>query len=70
VQGGAIKVSVTQVAEKGKANRAILDVLARSLRLKKSQLQLLGGETSSSKKFLVREITLDEFQKRIRAILE
>jgi uncharacterized protein len=38
-QAGALKVSVTQAAEKGKANRAILDLLARhrELRLAKAR---------------------------------
>ncbi len=33
-QNGALKVAVTQVAEKGKANRAVIDVLCKSLRLR------------------------------------
>ncbi|MCA9199783.1 MAG: DUF167 domain-containing protein, partial [Planctomycetales bacterium] len=35
-QDGALKVAVTQVAEKGKANRAIMQVLAKQLKLRKS----------------------------------
>ena len=68
-QAGAIKVSVTQVAEKGKANRAILELLARSLKLKKSQLELVNGETSAQKRFLVRGIAAEEFHRRIGEIL-
>jgi len=34
---------VTQVAEKGKANDAIIEVLCRELSLRKSQIALLSG---------------------------
>ena len=53
-QDGALKVAVTQIAEKGKANKAIIDVLCKSLSLKRSQVSLIAGETSSQKRFLIR----------------
>ena len=55
-QDGALKVCVTQVPEKGKANKAIVDFLAKALKLRKSQLSLYSGELSSQKKFLATEI--------------
>ena len=64
-QDGALKVSVTQAPEKGKANKAILELLAKQLRLRKSQLELISGETSHQKRFLVRDIKADELQQRI-----
>lgn len=63
---GQLKVSVTQAPEKGKANAAIIDVLAAELALKRSQISLIAGETSSQKKFLVTGITVDELQERCR----
>lgn len=69
-QGEALKVAVTQVAEKGKANRAILDVLAHVLGLRRSQLELLAGEVSPHKQVLVRGITAGALEARIRAALE
>jgi uncharacterized protein len=56
---GALKVAVTQAPEKGKANKAIIELLARELHIKKSQIELLSGETSSQKKFLFRGVTDD-----------
>jgi uncharacterized protein (TIGR00251 family) len=64
-QDGALKVCVTQIAEKGKANQALVAVLAKSLRLRKSQIELLSGETSKHKKFLVRDTTIEDLQDRI-----
>lgn len=64
-QDGALKAAVTQVAEQGKANRALIALLCKRLHLKKSQLKLLSGETSRRKRFLVTGIALDELQSRL-----
>jgi hypothetical protein len=65
-QGGVLKVSVVQVAEKGKANKSLVAVISRELGLRKSQVELLGGHTSSSKRFLVVGLGVDELARRIR----
>ena len=64
-QNGMLKVSVTQIAEKGKANKALIAVLSESLGVKKSQLELLAGHLSAEKRFLVHGITPDLLAKRI-----
>ena len=46
VHNGMLKVSVTQAPEKGKANQAILKLLATSLKLQKSQIEIVSGQTS------------------------
>jgi uncharacterized protein (TIGR00251 family) len=69
VHAGALRVAVTQIAEKGKANRALRDVIARQLQLKKSQVELLSGETSATKKFLIRDIDRDTLSARLERLL-
>jgi uncharacterized protein YggU (UPF0235/DUF167 family) len=64
-----LKVSVTQVAEKGKANQSIVEVLCKSLRLKRSQVELLAGATNANKRFLIREIAADELLERVHQAL-
>jgi uncharacterized protein (TIGR00251 family) len=66
-QDGMLKVCVTQMPEKGKANKAIVELLAKSLGLKKSQIELLSGETSHQKRFLIRNITLQELAQKLAA---
>ncbi len=66
-QEGALKVAVTQVAEKGKANKAIVAFLSKQLGLRKSQIVLISGETSAQKKFLVREVSIDQLRSVIEA---
>ena len=65
IQEGALKVCVTQAAEKGKANKAIIEVLAKWLGVRKSQIDLFSGKTAAQKKFLVRGIEHEELAQRI-----
>jgi len=65
VQSGMLKVCVTQSPEKGKANKALVELLSKTLGLKKSQIELIAGETSHQKRFLVRGINLEELASRI-----
>ena len=69
LQEGALKVAVTQVAEKGKANKAITDVLCKRLALRRSQVALIAGETSAQKRFLIRGVSAAELAERVRRIL-
>ncbi len=69
VHDGALKVSVSQAPEKVKATAAIVNVLADSLGIKKNQIELLSGQTSTHKKFLIRGIDLEELTKRISELL-
>jgi uncharacterized protein (TIGR00251 family) len=65
--GDLLKVAVTQAAEKGKATAAILHVLADALGLRRSQLELLSGQTSRTKRVLVQGIDAAELTQRIDA---
>ncbi|MHB8970613.1 MAG: DUF167 domain-containing protein [Pirellulaceae bacterium] len=69
VQNGALKVAVTQVAEKGKANKALVDLLCKTLSLKRSQVELLAGETAAQKRFLVRGVSLEELAERLGRVV-
>jgi uncharacterized protein (TIGR00251 family) len=68
-QGGALKVAVTAPPEDGRANKALTEALRDLLDLKRSQVELLSGETSRDKKFLIRGITKAELQSRLARIL-
>lgn len=66
---GALKVSVTQIAEKGKANKAIIALLAKTLGLRKSQFELISGPTSADKRFLVRGIAPETLRQKVEPLL-
>lgn len=48
-----LKLQVTTVPEKGKANQAVIKLLSKELKLAKSAFTLIEGETSSTKRFRV-----------------
>jgi uncharacterized protein len=66
-QNGMLKVCVTQSPEKGKANKAVIELIAKALKLRKSQIVLLSGETSHQKRFLIRDINIKELTEKIGA---
>ena len=65
LHAGALKIAVTDPPEKGKANRAIIEVLCESLGLHATQIEFQSGESSKLKKLIVSDITVDELQRRI-----
>jgi uncharacterized protein len=68
-QGGALKVAVTAPPGDGRANKALTAALRDLLGLKRSQLELLSGETSRDKKFLIRGLTRAELESRLARLL-
>jgi hypothetical protein len=60
VHDGALRVQVTAAPEQGKANKAIVKLLADLLGISASRCRLLSGETSSRKKFLIEGVTVEE----------
>jgi len=51
--GGALKLSVTAAPERGKANRAVLDLLGRVLEVSASSIELVAGTASPDKVVLL-----------------
>jgi uncharacterized protein (TIGR00251 family) len=51
---GALKVSVRQAPERGKANKAVAKVLAAALDVRPSAIEVVRGATSRDKLLLVR----------------
>jgi uncharacterized protein (TIGR00251 family) len=64
--GGALKIAVTAPPLDGRANEAILDVLANWLGVKRSQVELLRGASNRNKVVLVRGITAEQLRESIR----
>ena len=69
-QNGALRVAVTAPPEDGRANQALLEALREALGLKRSQVQLLSGQTSRDKRFLIRGVARAELEGRVAALLE
>ena len=69
-QTGALKIAVAAPPEDGRANRALIEELRKALNIKRSQVELIGGQTSRDKRFLIRGLTRIELQKRVAALLD
>jgi uncharacterized protein YggU (UPF0235/DUF167 family) len=67
---GVLRLSVTAPPEGGRANEAIVRLLADSLNLRPSQITLLTGATSRSKRFLIAGIAAEDLISRVEAALE
>lgn len=65
ISQGRLKVCVTQVAEKGKANKAIIKLLAKLLSVSVSKITLVKGELSSLKTFRIDGLDAKELLRRI-----
>lgn len=68
IHQGRLKVAVTQAPEKGKANKALIEVLAEALQLKRSQITLVSGQSSPKKTFLVTDCDAAALRERLRTI--
>ncbi|MDP3858965.1 MAG: DUF167 domain-containing protein [Stagnimonas sp.] len=65
--GETLKVSVTVAPEKGKANQAVIELLAEALRLPKSAVRIVRGETSTSKLAEIEGIDELELRRKLSA---
>ena len=70
IHAGRLKIAVTAARERGKANAAILELLARTLRIKRSRLSLLSGETSATKTVLIGEMSSRELRELLANALD
>jgi hypothetical protein len=66
---GALKIAVTAPPQDGRANQALVVALRELLQLKRSQIDLIAGEISRDKKFLIRGLTREELAVRIAALV-
>lgn len=64
-RAGALRVAVTAPPDKGKANAAILELLARALGCRPSAIALVSGETSRHKRFILAGMSVEEAARRL-----
>lgn len=60
IHADRLKVAVHAAPEKGKANDAVIDVLAETLGLRKNQIVLHQGATNQNKVVLLMGITIEQ----------
>ena len=65
VDGGALKVAVTAPPEKGRANKALLTLLAEFLGVPRRDLSIVKGETTRDKRVEVAGVTAAEIEEKL-----
>ena len=65
VDGGALKVAVTAPPEKGKANKALLAVLAEFFGVPRRDVAIISGETSRDKRVEVAGVTAVQVEEKL-----
>ena len=69
VYGTELKIAVQAPPIEGRANQALIAFLAKTFDLPKSAVELVNGDLSRSKVFLLRGLTLDQAQKKFAGSL-
>ena len=64
---GALKVAVTAPPDKGKANKAVVELLAKTLGVAKSNIELVAGTTSRDKTLAIRGATKEAVEALVEA---
>ncbi|WP_182870248.1 DUF167 domain-containing protein [Rhodopirellula sp. JC639] len=63
---GALKVSVTEAPENGKANQAVVKAIAKRLSISKSSVEIVSGQTSRVKSIQVHGVSAADASARLR----
>lgn len=62
---GSVKIAVNAAPERGKANQAVIEVLAEVLDIPRSNISLNSGPTSRKKTFLISGVTVEVIVSRL-----
>ncbi len=54
---GSLKIKVTIVPEKGKANKKIIEILAKQLKISKKNITIVSGEFNNNKVVSINDLT-------------
>ena len=63
--GDALKIKVSAPPEAGKANKAVIALLAKTLGVSKRGVQIVAGHTNPNKRIAVHRITAKQVQRRL-----
>ncbi len=65
IQGNVLKVRINAQAEKGKANKELIEFLSDLLDIRKMDVEIIKGETVRTKQVLIKGIKKEEFFTKI-----
>jgi hypothetical protein len=66
IRGDSLIVSVTAAPEKGRANKAIIELLAQNLKIAKSFIEIISGESYSEKILRISNYSTSKFKEILK----
>ena len=67
LQSDALKIRLTAPPVEGAANKMCIEFLAKSLKVRKSDVEIVRGQRSKTKKMLVRSATRKKIESLLKA---
>ncbi len=68
VLGDLLKVKVAAPPEKGKANKCLVEFLAKQLGVKKNQIAIIAGQTNPVKTIQVAGVSIEKILEKLTSI--
>ena len=68
--GEALKIAITAPPEKGKANKAIISLLAKALSISRSSINIVSGDTDSRKTLVIKGLKFEAFLNKLKKQVE
>jgi len=65
VEGGSVRLRVKAPPEKGKANQACINLLAKILSITKKEIKLISGAKAREKMFFIQNMELDDLKEKL-----
>jgi uncharacterized protein (TIGR00251 family) len=66
ILGGILKIKVAAAAEKGKANKSLIDFLAQTAGVRKNNVKIISGQTNPVKRIQISGITAEQIINRLK----
>jgi uncharacterized protein (TIGR00251 family) len=67
LHGDALKIRLTAPPVEGAANRMCIEFLAKSLKVRKTDVEIIRGQSTRTKKMLVRSATRKQIESLLKA---
>ncbi len=65
-EGNRLVIKIRGVPEKGKVNENLMEFLSKILKVSKSQIKIIAGQTSRLKKLSIQGISLEQIEELMR----
>ena len=66
IRADALLIAVTSPPDKGKANRAVIELIASELNIPRSAVEIISGKTNPQKVLRISGLTLSELRKKLK----